>query len=620
MKFLRDRSFRHIGIGLLLLMCVVYLAEYFIIHHKIDVLDEVEQKLDFTRSTQLSGQHIALSVQRFLAGDKALAPQIDAEIDRQDQLMNTLGNGGRIQGTDIILQPLSRLPRISFDNLSRYWNAYKETVAVILRTPKDTTLAIAPQAPAMADSLPIPTALSLIQAQNPAFEKARLKQESLGLTLSHWYDVLFDDLEYEVEAKKAAVNTWVVAIILFDVALLILLFYAFDRTVLARLRRLEASTAAHEQVFDLPQDEIGKLATEINETLEYLKDATDFVIAIGEGNLGMNYKETLDSGYVQGKNKLADSLIDMQAKLKTLNEEEKKRQWANEGLAKFVDILRSSNDNISVLGDKIIAALVKYTHSNQGALYTLNDDDPNDKHLEMISLFAFDIKKHEQHKVKLGQGILGQAFLERETTYLTEIPSAYIRITSGLGDAPPGAVLMVPLKVDQEVYGIVELASFTAYEPHEISFVERLGETIASTLASVRAAHKNRTLIEQFQQQTEEMRAQEEEMRQNMEELQATQEEIARKEKSYIARIQELEQGTTQHQDGQASLKAELARAEQHYEQKIKALQDQLAQRPREGDWALAEEIERTLSMQREALKITQEELNKSRSRDSTTR
>jgi hypothetical protein len=310
----------------------------------------------------------------------------------------------------------------------------------------------------------------------------------------------------------------------------------------------------------------------------------------------------------------------MQAKLKTLNEEEKKRQWANEGLAKFVDILRSSNDNISVLGDKIIAALVKYTHSNQGALYTLNDDDPNDKHLEMISLFAFDIKKHEQHKVKLGQGILGQAFLERETTYLTEIPSAYIRITSGLGDAPPGAVLMVPLKVDQEVYGIVELASFTAYEPHEISFVERLGETIASTLASVRAAHKNRTLIEQFQQQTEEMRAQEEEMRQNMEELQATQEEIARKEKSYIARIQELEQGTTQHQDGQASLKAELARAEQHYEQKIKALQDQLAQRPREGDWALAEEIERTLSMQREALKITQEELNKSRSRDSTTR
>jgi len=599
-------------------MCVVYLAEYFIIHHKIDVLDEVEQKLDFTRSTQLSGQHIALSVQRFLAGDTELAPEIDAQIDRQDQLMNTLGNGGRIEGTEIILQPLSRLPRISFDNLTGYWNAYKETVAVILHTAKDTTLAMPPPGPAAvtADSLPVDTATPLIRTQNPVYERARLKQESLGLTLAYWYDVLFDDLENEVQAKKASVNTWVIAIILFDVALLILLFYAFERRVLARLRRLEASTAAHEQVFSLPQDEIGKLAMEINETLEYLKDATDFVIAIGEGNLSMNYKETLDSGYVEGKNKLADSLIDMQVKLKALNEEERKRQWANEGLARFVDILRSSNDNISVLGDKIIAALVKYTHSNQGALYTLNDDDPNNKHLEMISLFAFDIKKHEQQKVKLGQGILGQAFLERETTYLREIPAEYIRITSGLGDATPGAILMVPLKVDQEVYGIVELASFTAYEPHEISFVERLGETIASTLASVRAAHKNRALIEQFQQQTEEMRAQEEEMRQNMEELQATQEEIARKEKSYIARIQELEQGTSQNGDSAARLKAEFARAEQHYQQQLKDLQDQLAQRSHEGEWALAEEIERTLSLQRDALRITQDELDKRRSRD----
>lgn len=105
-------------------------------------------------------------------------------------------------------------------------------------------------------------------------------------------------------------------------------------------------------------------------------------------------------------------------------------------------------------------------------------------------------------------------------------------------------------------------------------------------------------------------------MRQNMEELQATQEEIARKEKSYIARIQELEQGTSQNGDSAARLKAEFARAEQHYQQQLKDLQDQLAQRSHEGEWALAEEIERTLSLQRDALRITQDELDKRRSRD----
>ena len=276
------------------------------------------------------------------------------------------------------------------------------------------------------------------------------------------------------------------------------------------------------------------------------------MISIGEGKLDIDYKETLDPQYVPGKNKLADSLIQMQEKLKALNETERRRQWATEGLTKFVEIMRSSNDNLNSLGDAVISALVQYTRSNQGGLYILNDEDPNNKYLELISLFAFDTKKHEQQKVKLGEGILGQTFLEKETTHLTNMPDEYIRITSGLGDANPRALLLFPLKVDKEAYGIIELASFHEYQPHEIEFVEKLGESIAATLGSVRAAQKNRQLIEQFQQQTEEMRAQEEEMRQNMEELQATQEEVVRKEQAYLQRIKDLENTVKKSDSGEA--------------------------------------------------------------------
>jgi GAF domain-containing protein len=615
MKFLRDRSFRQIGAYLLILMFVIYFTEYFIIRYKINVLDEVEQKLDFTRSTQLTSQQISLLVQRYLSGDTSVAVDIEARILQQDHFLEVLGNGGRIDGTEVMLKPLSRLPRISYDNLVNYWEQYKLSVSTLLTGQKDTLGVVKTPPPEIAQDTATTYywASPLIKVPNPAFEKAKLKQEGLWQTLSYWYDVLFTDLESDVETRKASVNTWVIAIIIFDLALLGLLFYCFDRYVLTPVKRLEKSTADHEQLSDMPKNELGKLSLQINETLESLKDATDFVTAISEGNLDMNYKETLDSGYVLGRNKLADSLIGMQGKLKTMNEEERKRQWANEGLTKFVEIVRS-NSSLTELSDKITSALVKYTHSNQGGLYILNDDDPNQKYLELISLFAFDVKKHDQQKIKLGQGILGQTFLEKETTYLKEIPEEYVRITSGLGDATPKAILMVPLKVDKEVYGIVELASFNEYEEYEISFVERLGETIASTIASVRAAQKNRALIEQFQQQTEEMRAQEEEMRQNMEELQATQEEIARKERSYIARIQELEQQAPSgvSTEETEALKADFARREREHLSRVQELEKQLSQLPAKGDdWQLAEEMEKTLSIHLEALKITGEELNR---------
>jgi len=411
--------------------------------------------------------------------------------------------------------------------------------------------------------------------------------------------------------KQSAVVNWYTLLLLFNIAALVLVFVLFRQMVLQPLKVVKDNTAARKHS-EIAGNEIGLVSNEINDTIEDLRDATDFVIAIGEGKLDLDYR-SLDKHYSGGNNILADSLIGMQARLKELNEEERKRQWSNEGLAKFVDILRSSNDDINLLGDKIISALVQYTNSNQGGLYIVNDEGTSNRHLELISLFAFDTKKYEQRKIKPGEGILGQTFLEKETTYLKTIPEDYIRITSGLGDANPSSILIVPLKVDTQVYGMIELASFNQYQSYEIAFVEKLGESIASTLASVRAAQKNRQLIEQFQQQTEQMRAQEEEMRQNMEELQATQEEISRKERNYLARIEELEnQQSIPSQDNLEKFE----KKEREYRSKIEELSRQLAEKADQpDDWQVAQEVEEALRINLQALQLTQDELDRMRTR-----
>jgi GAF domain-containing protein len=615
MKFLRDKQLRHLGAYVVLLTLFVFVVQFFIVDNRINALEEAEFKIEYTQVAQLGNQKISLQVQHYLNGDRSLPPTIAAQIEEQEFHLKTLSNGGRIGQRDEFIGPLKRLPRITFEGLVENWQAYKQSVFQLITdqdssTTPSVTEDTAQDSSATLSSDPLPVLVKTTTGT------ARLQYEALSLRMSSWYDKLMLDLDEEVQQRKTGLARWKISMLIFNMVLVTGIYFLFQKSVLAPLGTLENNIGQHIQSQNLPQNELGSLARTVNETIENLKDATDFVVAIGKGDLNLDYKESLDKNYIPGKNKLADSLIEMQAKLRQLNDEEQQRQWSNEGLAKFVEILRTSNDDITTLGDRIISGLIHYTRSNQGALYILNDEDASNPCLELISLFAWDIKKHEQQKIRPGQGILGQTYLEKETTHLTSLPEEYIRITSGLGGASPKSVLIVPLKVDLDVYGLVELASFEEFKPHEIAFVEKIGENIASTLASVRAAQRNRLLIEQFREQTEEMRAQEEEMRQNMEEMQATQEEVARKERSYVSRIAELEKTLAMRGDVNeaAKIRDEAKEKEAKLLTIIEGLEKDLsAAKAKPDDWQIAAELNKTLRAQIEGLRITGEELDRAR-------
>lgn len=277
-------------------------------------------------------------------------------------------------------------------------------------------------------------------------------------------------------------------------------------------------------------DEIEDMGNSINILIDSLHKTTQFAREIGKGNLSVSYQKLSDDDV------LGDALLEMRKSLihakqidEERKEEENKNKWYNEGVAKFAEILRHNTDNLNEFAYDAIYNLTKYVNATIGAIFLKNNDNPNDIHFELMATYAYERRKYEEKVVRNGEGLVGRCAQEAETIYMTEIPKGYIKIASGLGEEEPTVLLLVPMKINDEVHGVIELASFEPIEDYKIRFIEKIGENIAATISSVKINIRTAKLLEESRIKSEELASQEEEMRQNMEELQATQEESARK-------------------------------------------------------------------------------------------
>lgn len=267
-------------------------------------------------------------------------------------------------------------------------------------------------------------------------------------------------------------------------------------------------------------DEIGETLSSIQHIVENIKKASAFTEKIGQGEYDAEFKPVGDH------DTLGYSLLDMREKLQAVAVEDERRNWATRGLAVFADILRGNTKDLGAFGQAIISKLIEYMDANQGGVFMLNDSDPNDARMELISAYAYDRQKFLSKEIRLGEGLIGQSWQEREKIYMTNVPDSYVNITSGLGEANPRSVLIMPLKENDEIYGMIELASFNELEDYEIEFLERLTQSIGATFKNLKTNLHTNKLLQESQDMAEMMSQQEEELRQNAEEMQATAEQV----------------------------------------------------------------------------------------------
>ena len=216
---------------------------------------------------------------------------------------------------------------------------------------------------------------------------------------------------------------------------------------------------------------------------------------------------------------LKDTINEMIRNLRDTTQKNAEQDWLKTNLAKFSRMLQGQKDLLTV-GRLILSELAPVVSAQQGVFYIMDasakTDDPN---LKLLASYAYKERKNVDNKFKLGEGLVGQCALEKEKILLTAVPSDYIMVTSGLGEARPLNIIVLPIVFEGAVKAVMELASFSRFSPTHETFLDQLTESIGIVLNTIEANMRTEDLLKQSQSLAGELQSQQQELQQTNSEL-----------------------------------------------------------------------------------------------------
>jgi CheY-like chemotaxis protein len=261
--------------------------------------------------------------------------------------------------------------------------------------------------------------------------------------------------------------------------------------------------------------------------------------------------------------------------LKDTTEKNNEQDWLKTNLAKFSRMMQGQKD-LEAVSRLIMSELTPLVSANYGAFYIMENENSAPV-LKLIASYAYKERKHVGNRFHLGEGLVGQAALEKKPILLTSVPDDYIRITSGLGEAAPRNILVLPILFEGEVKAVVELASFLPFSQIHQIFLDQLAESVGVVLNMISANMRTSELLEQSQQLTQELQSQSQELKAQQEELKKSNAELEAQTKSLrsseeLLRDQQVElQQVNEELEEKASLLAEQNRKVEQKNDEVEA-------------------------------------------------
>jgi HAMP domain-containing protein/signal transduction histidine kinase/CheY-like chemotaxis protein len=242
---------------------------------------------------------------------------------------------------------------------------------------------------------------------------------------------------------------------------------------------------------------------------------------------------------------LKDTINEMIRNLRDSTQKNTEQDWLKTNLAKFSRMLQGQRD-LTTVGRLILSELAPVVSAQHAEFYVLTAGGGDHSRLRLLANFASQGQDELGRELDLGEGLVGQCAIERQKMLLDNIPEGYIRVASGLGDAPPRNILVLPVVFEGQVRGVLELASLERFTPMHHAFLDQLTESIGIVLNTIQANMRTEDLLTQSQSLAQELQQTNKELQEKARLLAHQNQEVERKNQEVEQARQALEEKAKQ--------------------------------------------------------------------------
>jgi HAMP domain-containing protein/signal transduction histidine kinase/CheY-like chemotaxis protein len=271
---------------------------------------------------------------------------------------------------------------------------------------------------------------------------------------------------------------------------------------------------------------------------------TTQVRAIAEVSTAVTQGDLTPSITVEAQGEVAelkDNINQMIANLRETTQRNAEQDWLKTNLAQISGMLQGQRD-LTAVTQLIMSEVTPTVSAQHGAFFLAEPDENGDPELVLAASYGLAPQRHgTPERFAFGEGLVGQAASERETIALSDLPADYIKVVSGVGGAPAAGLLVMPVLFEDQVLGVIELASLRPFSEVNRDFLDRLTETIGVVINTIRANMRTEELLAQSQSLAQELQTQSVELRKTNDELQEKARQLSEQNRDIEIKNEEIE-------------------------------------------------------------------------------